>query len=143
MQEELDRLWERIEYLMEINGVTQTFLCKEIGHSSFFARRGANISMTTLIKISKALGYPLDEFFSSEDAELSMAPTGYHEGWVVHKATFNGASEIFGVYLTEADAYAKIKKLGAEVSSNKYPNKFVNIEKGIIYTVSRTRVHYT
>lgn len=143
MQEELNRLWDRIEYLMEINGVTQAFLCKEIGHSSFFARRGANISISTLAKVAKALGYPLDEFFSSDDAELSLKPSGYHEGWVVHKMTFNGSSEIFGVYLTESDAYAKLKKLGAEVSSDKFPNKYVNIDKGIIYTVSRTRVHYT
>lgn len=143
MKEDLKKLWDRIEYLMEINGITGSYMDREMGIHNFLQRRGTNISMTTLFKISNILGYPLGEFFSEDVAPTSSKPIGNRECYVVTKTIPTGATETYRVFDNENEAWRKVNSLGAVQTFDKYPNKFLNPLTGYWYTIKKSRYEYT
>lgn len=142
MKEDLNKLWDRIEYLMEINGITGSYMNREMGTYNFLQRRGSNISMTTLFKISKILGYPIEEFFSEDEAPASSKPIGNRECYVVTKTIPTGATEVLRVFEDENDAWRRVNSLGAVQTFDKHPNKFFNPLSGFWYTIKKTRIDY-
>lgn len=143
MKEDLKKLWDRIEYLMELNGITGSYMSREMGIHNFLQRRGTNISMTTLFKISNILGYPLEEFFSEDEAPVSSRSIGKRDCYVVTKSLPSGATEPYMVFDNEEDAWQKVNSLGAVQTFDKYSNKYLNPVTSYLYTIKKTKIEYT
>lgn len=142
-KERLDKLWERIEYLMNINGLTQAYINREMGTANFFQKRGTNITMKTLFRVADVMGYPVEEFFKDdEEVPLASGIVGHHECYSVSKTNVNGITEVYGVFMSKKAALEKIKERGATTTFSKHPNKFLNPIRGTVYTIKKTKVHY-
>lgn len=137
-EEEIDKLWRRINELRIMWGYTWIGLSGAVGNAGFFNRRGHDMKIQTLVKLANTFQVPISDLFSDDRPRLLREEWGY----VVVMKRPTGTISVVGTFMD----IKKAKKMFVNMSKYKKiqgsADSFLDMVTGDVYTITKSKVDY-